>query len=64
MNMYSQKSGKFIRRSLEGKTNRISQDPMLSKIEDRLGSLGIYIKERYGMQTYNDILNQVFSTKL
>jgi len=61
MNMYSQKSGKFIRRSMEGKTNR-TVDPMLSKIEDRLGSLGIYIKERHGEAVYNDILNHVCSS--
>jgi len=55
------KAGIFVRRSLEGKSN-MTTDSMLSKIEGRLYTLGEYIKQRYGDETFQNILNEVHST--
>ncbi len=60
MSVYTQKVNRFLHNSLRGKPNKI-EDPFLSKLEDRIYTMGDYIRQRYGQQTYNDILNHVHS---
>jgi len=55
------KAAIFVRRALEHKSNN-TVDPMLSKIEDRLNSIGQYIKQRHGETAYNELLIFVHST--
>lgn len=62
MSNYSNKAGIFVRNSLEGKSNN-TVDPMLSKIEDRINSLGQYIQQRHGRDSFNELLNHVCSDK-
>ena len=45
----------------ESKSN-MTTDSMLSKIEDRLNTLGQYIRQRFGDEVYQSILNEAHST--
>ena len=60
MTIYSQRAAVFVRNSLEGKSNK-TVDPMLSKIEDRINSLGQYIKARHGDTAYRELLDHICS---
>jgi len=60
MTLYTQKANKFLKNSIRGIPNK-TQDPFLSKLEDKIYSMGDYIRQRYGQETYNDILNHVHS---
>jgi len=60
MTLYTHKASMFLKNGLTGKPNRTT-DPMLSKLEDRLYTMAQYITQRYGQETFDDILNSVYS---
>ena len=52
----------FMRNALEGISNR-TEDRFLSILEDRLLTLGQFIQQRHGMESYRELLNAVCSDK-
>jgi len=60
MSIYSQRAAVFVRNSLEGKSNKVT-DPFLSKLEDRINNLGQFIKARNGEDSYRELLNHICS---
>jgi len=60
MSIYSTRASKFIRRSLEHESNNVT-DPLLSKVEDRIFSLGIFIQQRCGMDVYRELVDHIWS---
>jgi len=52
----------FMRNALEGISNR-TEDKFLSILEDRLLTLGQFIQQRHGMESYRELLNAVCSDK-
>ena len=67
MTNYSHKASKFLRSALEFKPNRPNESQLryefLSKLEDAIGTMGQYIQQRHGMESYRDLLNAVCSDK-
>ena len=62
MTNYTHKANRFIRNSLEGISN-MTDDSFLNKLEGRILSMGQYIQQRHGMESYRDLLNAVCSDK-
>jgi len=60
MSIYSTRASKFLRNGLEHKSNNVT-DPFLSKLEDRINSLGQFIQQRHGMESYRELLNHIWS---
>ena len=54
-------TNRFIRNALTGRDNRIDS-PFLSKLDNRIYSIGEYIKQRHGLQAFDDLVNFVFPT--
>lgn len=51
---------RFIRNALTGKDNNLDS-PFLSKLNNRIYSIGEYIKQRHGEQAFNDLVNFVYT---
>lgn len=51
-------TNRFIRNALTGKDNQIDS-PFLSKLNNRINSIGEYIKQRHGVQAFNDLVSFV-----
>ena len=62
MTNYTHKANRFIRNSLEGISN-MTDDSFLNKLEGRLFTIGQFIQQRHGMESYRELLNAVYSDK-
>ena len=62
MTVYTYKANRFIRNSLEGISNMID-DSFLNKLEGRLFTIGQFIQQRHGMESYRELLRAVCSDK-
>ena len=60
MSIYGSRASKFLRNSLEGKSNKVT-DPFISKLEDRINNLGIFIQQRHGKEAYRELLAHICS---
>ena len=62
MTAYTHKASKFLRNSLEVISN-MTDDSFLNKLEGRLFTIGQFIQQRHGMESYRELLNAVYSDK-
>jgi len=54
-------TNRFIRNALTGKDNNLDS-PFIAKLDNRIHSIGEYIKQKHGVQAFNDLVNFVFPT--
>ena len=52
----------FMRNAMQGISNR-TEDKFLSILEDRIYTLGQYIQQRHGKESYRELLNAVCSDR-
>jgi len=62
MTLYGNKAGIFVRNSMENLSNGTT-DPMLSKIESKIHDIGEFVRQRYGQEAYDNLLNHIYSDK-
>lgn len=53
---------RFIRNALTGRDNQIDS-PFLSKLNNKINSIGEYIKQKHGLQAFADLVNFVYTPK-
>ena len=62
MSGYTNKAGIFVRNALQRKSNG-TVDPLLSKIEDNIYTIGEFVKQRSGQKAFENLLNHVSTEK-
>ena len=62
MTNYTHKASRFLRNSLEGISN-MTDDSFLNKLEGRLFTVGQFIQQRHGMESYRELLRSVCSDR-
>lgn len=56
------KVNQFVRNALTGESNK-TEDPFLSRLEDKINLIGQYIKQRHGVQAFNDLVNFIHTPR-
>jgi len=56
-------TNRFIRNALTGKENKIDS-PFLSKLENKINSIGEFIKQKYGVQAFDELVSFVYTDKM
>ena len=56
------KVNQFVRNALTGESNK-TEDPFLSRLEDKINLIGQYIKQRHGVQAFNELADFIHTPR-
>ena len=56
------KVNQFVRNALTGKSNK-TEDPFLSRLEDKINLIGQYIKQRHGVQAFIELADFIHTPR-
>ena len=56
------KVNRFVRNALTGESNE-TEDPFLSRVEDKINLIGQYIKQRHGKQAFDELADFIHSPR-